>query len=305
MKWPTSTEFGTGVYPRLRNKLCARSLAWGAVRQLLRPLNWRFLLSRANLVSAALKNEWNVQATLSQLPVTPEWSINGTTAENGKRFRFKRDSIGDYSLGYADPKVFPLSSALAVSAAFPGGIGPLSLDATRFEWMKRDWGAPPNQATRIAPMFQKLRLYDGGVYDNLGLEPLFDTGKGEPKHKYEFIVVSDAGSPLEMGLSAGVLSPWRLKRLADIMSDQSRALRVRSFSNYLQRGTDRGAYAYIATPLIDRKISAEADFVCRFPTTLSRLKLSAFDMIANHGYNVAKKVHETFGLFPPISSSIV
>lgn len=40
-------------------------------------------------------------------------------------------------------------------------------------------------------------LYDGGVYDNLGLEPFFDAGRGVPKNAGEIIVVSDAGAPLK------------------------------------------------------------------------------------------------------------
>jgi len=95
MRWPTSEQFLSNSLPALRESLCARSLQWGAARQLLNPLNWRFFLSRANLLALALRHEWNVREALSDLPETPEWSINGTTAESGKRFRFKRRDIGD------------------------------------------------------------------------------------------------------------------------------------------------------------------------------------------------------------------
>ena len=50
------------------------------------------------LVPAALRQQWNVSGRLSDLPVVPEWSINGTNAENGRRFRFKRNSIGVWVL---------------------------------------------------------------------------------------------------------------------------------------------------------------------------------------------------------------
>ena len=147
LRWPTSERFLTHSFPALREALCARSLQWGAIRQLRNPLNWRSLLSRANLLALALRHEWQVQGELADLPKVPEWSINGTTAENGKRFRFKREDIGDYTLGYASAARFPLANALAVSAAFPGGFGPLALDARRFEWYKRQWGTP----CRISP----------------------------------------------------------------------------------------------------------------------------------------------------------
>lgn len=217
MRWPTSEQFLARSLPALRESLCMRSLQWGAARQLLNPLNWRFLLSRSNLLARALQREWQVQAALADLPVAPEWSINGTTAENGKRFRFKRQDIGDYTLGYASAERFPLASALAVSAAFPGGFGPLTLNARRFDWRRRSWDDPPEAAKPVEAAFRRLHLYDGGVYDNMGLEPFFDAGRQRPKHDGGFIICSDAGAPLVNGFRHGPLSVFRLKRVADIM----------------------------------------------------------------------------------------
>lgn len=297
MRWPTSEQFLSSIYPALRKKLCSCSLQWGAVRQLARPQNWRFLLSRANLLALALRREWGITANLGDVASTPEWSINGTTAENGKRFRFKNDSIGDYTLGYAEPGNYPLANALAVSAAFPGGFGPLQLDATQFQWRKRStWEAAASEAQPVDIGYRQLHLYDGGVYDNLGLEPFFDAGKGQSKHQGEQIVVSDAGAPLKTGFSLFALSPWRLKRVADIMSDQARALRVRTFANYLQQGAFQGAYLYINTPVSEGRPCASASFAAGFPTTLRELDVSEFDLLADHGYRVALQVEAQYGL---------
>lgn len=297
MRWPSSEEFLSTIYPGLREKLTKRSLQWGAVRQLMNPWNMRFLLSRANLLALALRHEWGVSAKLAELPACPEWSINGTTAENGKRFRFKRSDIGDYTLGYAAPGDFPLASALAVSAAFPGGFGPLKLDATQFDWRRRrQWGAPPGSEESVAIGYESLHLYDGGVYDNLGLEPFFDAGRGESKHPDNLIIVSDAGAPLPSGFSFFSFSPFRLKRVADIMADQAHALRVRTFSNYLQQKSGRGAFLYIGTPVSTQAPDDSAAFAAGFPTTLRRLDVSEFDRLAGHGYLVAKQVEQTYGL---------
>jgi NTE family protein len=287
LRWPTSREFLDLVYPALRRKLCDRSLQWGALRQLLRPWNWRFLLSRSNLLALALQTEWNVRGRLADLPEAPEWSINGTTAENGRRFRFKRDSLGDYSIGYAKPGNFPLASALAVSAAFPGGFGPLSLDTTRFDWQKRpSWEAPAESAQSTEIGYRRLHLYDGGVYDNLGLEPFFDAGKGVPKHAGEFILVADAGAPLSTGFGKWALNPWRLKRVADIMSEQARALRVRTLMHYLGQAVGRGAYVYIGVPAEPFNLVA-GEHPASFPTTLRKSTTAEFDAIAAHGFSTA------------------
>lgn len=287
-KWPSSADFEL-VYGKLRADMCRRGLMWAGLRQLLRPWNWIYLLSRANLVAKALQG-WGVRASLSELPEIPEWSINGTTAENGRRFRFKRDSIGDWQFGYATAGKFPLAKAMAVSAAIPGGIGPLSIKTTEFEWWKRkSWNlnVPPE---KVVLPFRRLRLYDGGVYDNLGLEPFFDVGTQRPKVQNLSIYVSDAGAPLTTGRIALGLSPWRLIRLADIMTEQSRALRVRAFYQFLQESPwPAGAYAYIGTTMPGED-EAEARLARSFRTSLRRLKPDQFDAIAKHGYAVAQGV---------------
>lgn len=294
MQWPSSQAFLSITYPQLRTKLCERSLQWGAARQLANPLNWRFVLSRANLLGLALRSEWDIDCALSDLPSTPEWSINGTTAENGKRFRFKRNDLGDYTLGYAAGASFPLADALAVSAAFPGGFGPLRIDTKKFEWRKRSWDAPLGTEKEVQIGFDALHLYDGGVYDNLGLEPFFDCGKCSTKHPENYIIVSDAGSPLPNGFYFRQLSPRRLKHIADIMADQSHALRVRSFSTYLQKEPNRGAFIFINTPTDGTDNSAA--FASGFPTTLRKLSVSEFDRLAGHGYRVAVQVERQYGL---------
>ena len=296
LQWPSSEHFLSEVYPALREKLCARSLQWGALRQLCKPWNLRFALSRANLLSQALASEWGINSSLSDLPAEPEWSINGTTAENGKRFRFKNHDFGDYELGYASAVGFPLASALAVSAAFPGGFGPLALNVAEHQWSKRPWDAPPGSEQSVAPSHARLHLYDGGVYDNLGLEPFFDPGKQKSKQRDAYIIVSDAGSPLPKGFSLGPINPFRLKRVADIMSDQARALRVRAFANYIQGGGHRGAFLYISQPVTAEAACPNAAYAASFPTTLRRLKTVEFDRLATHGYDVARAVERLYGL---------
>lgn len=299
IRWPSSEQFLSTVYPSLREKLCQNSLQWGASRQLLKPSNLRFILSRANLLALAIEKEWNVRSKLSDLPTTPEWSINGTTAETGKRFRFKKGNIGDYQIGYAASGKFLLANAIAVSAAFPGGFGPLSLNTKEFDWHKRQWDAPIGTEKSIDIGYKTLHLYDGGLYDNLGLEPFFDAGKGESKHPDSIIIASDAGRPLPTGFSFWRLNPFRLIRLADIMADQAHALRVRTFWHYILQSPGRGAFIYIGTPVEAELPCKSATYACSFPTTLRRIDLTEFDLLADHGYRVTKQVEQTYGLCGP------
>jgi NTE family protein len=304
MRWPTSEEFLSHSLPTLRDALCARSLQWGAARQLLNPLNWRFLLSRANLLALTLHHEWRLTTTLADLPEVPEWSINGTTAESGKRFRFKRTDIGEYTLGYASATHFPLANALAVSAAFPGGFGPLTMETGEYEWRKRPWDAPLEAAETTTPAFNRLHLYDGGVYDNLGLEPFFDAGRQKLKQEGCYIICSDAGAPLASGFNMGSLNAFRLMRIADIMSDQSRSLRVRTLVHYLQQTPSSGAYLSINTPVSSANNCQSMQFASSFPTTLRRLRCDEFDKLAAYGTAVAERVWAEFGMLQCLSSSM-
>ncbi|WP_206194013.1 patatin-like phospholipase family protein [Serratia microhaemolytica] len=299
MQWPTSAQYLTHSLPVMRKKLCTQSLISGMVSQLksLKITDWGCWFSRANLLAYALRDKWGVTATLSQLPDNPEWSINATTAETGKRFRFKQKDFGDYVLGYARSDDFPLANALAVSAAFPGAIGPLTISAEQYQWKKWQWNESVENAKCILPAYANLHLYDGGIYDNLGLEPFFDAGRGVIKTvlpQGTAIIVSDAGAPLMQGFSFSRLNPWRMKRVADIMSGQSRSLRIRTFINYLKKEKGRGAYFYIGKSISSGSPCASAAFAANFPTTLRKLTELEFDTILNHGYLVANKFYRQF-----------
>lgn len=294
-QWPTSQQFLDKTYPWVGEQLCSRSLQAGAFLQLLRPWNWRFCLSRANLLALELRTNWGLDVPLSAIGLSPEWSINGTTAENGKRFRFKGAEIGDWELGYAQAPNFPLGSALAVSAAFPIGFGPLALRADAYTWKKRAWDAPKGSEQVVNVGTKRLHLYDGGLYDNLGAEPFFHPGKQQPKNAGDYIIVSDAGAPLPIGLRSGPLNPFRIKRMMDIMSEQSRSLRIRAFANYLQTNPGVGAQLLIGTA-VSGPDCTEAKFARSFPTSLKRLSRADFERLAGYGHGVARDAENRFGL---------
>lgn len=312
--WPSSQAYLIEVFPRFRQTLATQSLQRSAlVRLAMNPLNWRFILSRANVLAQAIQGLWDVTASLSSLESTPVWSINCTTGETGRRYRFKNGTMGDYELGYADVEDFSLARAMAISAAFPGGIGPLTLKTQNFHWMKRkewDVGVPE----LYHPPFHRLHLYDGGLYDNLGIEPMFNAGLQSLKQddtlrsNITYLLVSDAGAPLARQVIPHPLNPFRFKRIADIALDQSRALRVRAFINFLQKSPASGAYVGIGTPaqLSIRRFakgrealaaellnqtwlsSDDAKRAATYSTNLGQLTEATFDLLERHGYETAK-----------------
>ncbi|WP_434471138.1 patatin-like phospholipase family protein [Aeromonas veronii] len=314
LNWPGSETYLRKVLPHIRQILTTKSLQRSALfRLFFNPMNWRFILSRANVLEQAISSLWRVKSSLDTLGSIPAWSINCTTGETGRRYRFKNGTMGDYELGYANVDDFSLSRAMAISAAFPGGIGPLALNVSEFNWSKRkEWNS--NTTEHYHPPFNKIHLYDGGLYDNLGIEPMFDVGKRSLKsdntltRDVTYLLVSDGGSPFERKAIPHPLNPFRFKRIADISLDQNRALRVRSFISFLQKNPTSGAYVGIgsdAKSLIARFKPGREDIAQKlsnqdwlssqdvkrastYSTTLGKLSLSTFNLLEQHGYETAK-----------------
>lgn len=298
-EWPTSDQYLKKSLSKLRDVLTTTSLETGMWQELQRPANWKYALSRANILARAIENTWGIKSTLDDLQSKPSWSINATTAETGKRFRFKDGELRDWVLGTARTEKFPLSDAMAVSAAFPGLIGPYVLNSGAYKWDLPIYGVDEN--TRPThERFKKLHLYDGGVYDNLGLEAFFDAARGSKPGMEGTIVVSDAGAPLPTGFDLGELNLYRLKHVADIMSDQIRSLRVRGLVAHALKAPGNAAYLRIGSTASE--FARQFDVSCpegawmtkeettaasTFPTRLMKLTPADFDMLGRHGYEAA------------------
>lgn len=292
MQWPTSEMFLQRVAPRVKQILCTKSLISGTLKQFINPLNLKYLFSRANVVSKALAAEWQIHAKLTDLPDLPYWSINGTVGETGKRFRFKKQNFGDYESGYvkSTEKDFSLADAMAVSAAFPVGIGPLSLETKAYTWYKRKWNQPPEAEKVYVPKHDRLHLYDGGVYDNLGLEAFFDIATNSRKAKLSdktVLIVSDASSPLDEKVPSLYKIATRFIHIIDIVYNQNRSLRIRNLLNYLKQ--NKGVYLPIKTQI--PHANGDDQFAMTFSTSLKKLTPEEFDKLYQHGYNVCHKYY--------------
>lgn len=305
-QWPSSEQYLKRVLPELRKILTTVCLQ-REVHMLLvsKPGNWRYLFSRANVLALAIERCWNIDITMAELGSSCEWSVNGTTAETGRRFRFKHDRCGDYETGYTSSSKFLLSEAMAASAAYPLLIGPLRINASKLEWFKRPtWGGTSADERPVPPEYATLHIMDGGVYDNLGMEPLFDTGDQKLKSGINFLVVSDAGAIFQRQ----ALAPqWRLRRLSRILEismDQTRALRVRPFVRAILDDATLGRYYQIGSnpetalskhaqgqPITTRgSWLSDADIHCAsvWPTDLKKVTEDVFDRIVRHGYETAE-----------------
>ena len=298
--WPTSRRLIDQVIPRGRELLTTQDLQLGLIwRTLKSPLS--IFETRADDLSALLRKRWGITASLHDLPKYPRWMINATCYETGKNWRFESFRMGDYLFGYTDDPNIPLSDALAASAGFPGLIGSLALDAHSFSWFKyTDGSKGAKEPTQ--PAYAKLHLWDGGVYDNLGLEGLHDFVEGW-REDVDFLIVSDAsGRAKPEEYRAGVKALLRI--ITGIMMDQIRSLRSRAIVERFINHKDPGGFLQIGntckqvlgnakhkdevTRLCSQCLShTEAELAANMETVIRRLSPEEFDRLFRHGFEVA------------------
>lgn len=304
MAWPNSREFEARIFPRLKELLTSTSL--GDPLTLLRYLPtspWQVLFHRARLVARLLESRWGVSGRLIDLPDSPEWHANATCYETGKNWRFSKSEMGDWAFGRHGKPPFSLAEAAAASAAVPYVIGALKLRLPDAGWYATNpaTGKPTVQVARPAGT---VRLWDGGAYENLGLEALYKPGRGAIG--CDFVLVSDASGAIRDTRKGGVRAGLSSPRLFDIAADQIRGLRSRMFVAALQSDEVSGALIRLGNSVrdIDRKVNrarVEADYA-RFqsegdaqealyhPTDLAAVTEQEFERITRNGFEVADAV---------------
>jgi NTE family protein len=202
-----------------------------------------------------------------------------------------------------------LAEAAAASAAVPYVIGALRLPLPEHGWYRTNPADRSPQAPIPRPERQ-VRLWDGGAYENLGLEAMFKPKP--PLIGCDMLIVSDASGPLfQLGKNSPKRSPWALfkgelasPRLFDIASDQIRGLRSRMFVAELERKSIKGADLRMGNSVRDVDLkdqttrdsydafqdSGEVAQALRVPTGLTAVPATLFDRIARHGYELADAI---------------
>ncbi len=313
MSWPSSEGFAREIYPALRQMLTSvdlfsfRAIGWAGLRR----LNVRLLRERAVVLSELLESKWGVTGRVGDLPVAPLWMINATCIETGKNWRFQKREMGDWSFGKHYSPDVPLSVAAAASAAVPYAVGAMPLDLPAEGWWRTD-PATNKAVAKKQPPWRKVHLWDGGAYENLGLESLYKPGR--ELIDCNFLICSDASGPLKppapSPLSALFRGHLASPRLFDVASDQIRSLRSRMLVADLTSGRIPGALVRMGNSVrsLDVKADtarppefyegvqpdAEASVALEYPTDLKALTAGDFDRLARHGFEAADTTLTTY-----------
>ena len=215
-------------------------------------------------------------ATLQDLPDTPRFVFNATNLETGTLWRFSKPYMRDYKVGRIDSPKLRLAEAVAASSAFPPVLSPFILKVAVDDFAMREPGVADG-------FFEEVTLTDGGVYDNYGLEPIWD--------RYTHVLVSDGG---------GMLAPdprpnddWgqQTMRVIDVIQQQVHALRSRQLIEAYDQGGVKGCLWSIQTPLSAYKVppvpsvaDARVAALAQTPTRLKKMSATLQEQLINLGY---------------------
>ena len=227
------------------------------------------------------------EATLQELPDDessdeeergPRFVICATNLESGVLFRFSRPYVADYRVGTVPEPEVELADAVAASSAFPPVLSPFEIDLREANWETVEGN------DLFEPQWRgEIKLSDGGVYDNLGLETVWK--------RCATVLVSDGGGqapddpdPPGDWLRQGL-------RVLKVIDNQVRALRKRQVVGSYRLGLRQGSYWGIRSHVADYELpdalEAPEDLtraLAETPTRLKELDDHVQERLINWGY---------------------
>jgi NTE family protein len=137
--------------------------------------------SRLDKLAASYDRDLFSGITLAALRNGPRVYFNATNLATGNLFFFvagggREEELGEHELGTGKASNFLVSCAVAASSAFPPVFPPLRIDSDVYH---------PGAAVEY------VTLADGGVYDNMGVNPLLRMAR----NALDYMIISDGGKP--------------------------------------------------------------------------------------------------------------
>jgi len=198
--WPTepldSEEWVRRVETPFRN-FVKHDIRTGPLLTRLLPQNW--LRSWSTVEALRKRYETHLldgkDEPLASLPEHPTAVFCATDMVFGVNWEATRERVGSWEAGYAlpPPPQWTVARAVAASSCFPPVFAPARTALRPEEFNRKGGYEEPDRVKRI----RDLRLTDGGVYDNLGLQPVL---------RDPAVLVSDGGGAMKF---VALDLPWR------------------------------------------------------------------------------------------------
>lgn len=247
LTWSDDTDRGMATnFPDVvaapLQQFCAQSVDVAAGLQGL--LSWS--ASIPDEIEKAYRDHLFGALTLQDLPApqpgkVPRFMFYATSLQTGSSVRISREYLADYKLGMLKVPQLSLAKVVGASSAFPPVLSPVKIDLNPDDWTRVQGASFYDHVE----MRRTLLLTDGGVYDNMGLEAIWD--------RCRTVLVCDAGAPFNIEEQPKTDWAALMLRVQDITTEQTRALRRRKliddYRNHVRGGgywgisTDIGAYA--------------------------------------------------------------
>lgn len=248
---------------------------WPVLVRVLNPLNW----PRPDATVEALRRLYirtlcgGEDVALKDLPPHPEFVFCATDMVFGVNWAASQARVGDYEAGYSQPPdgVWTVARAVACSSCFPPVFPPARTHLRPDQLSRGSY----READRDS-VVRQIRLTDGGVYDNLGIEPVSHVKR---------LLVSDGGGAMRFAL---VPTPWnRVLRYAELLQNGIGKLRKMRLVMDFVSDTKAGAYWEInhgsddGPPFAN---AAHAERLGAIRTDLNGFTRAEFELLQNHGY---------------------
>jgi NTE family protein len=235
-------------------------------------------ISISDRVVKAYRKHLFAKTTLQDLPDQPRFVINATNLESGVLMRFSKPYLADYRVGRINEPGLPLAVAVAASSAFPPVLSPCTVDLEHEDWITDEGNDLTGDEFR-----NEIRLSDGGVYDNLGLETAWK--------RYSTILVSDAGGHIEADADPSWDWVRQSVRVLKVIDNQVRSLRKRqvidSFKDKRRGGMYVGIRSHPADYPLPDPLPADPALTMELaatPTRLDAMDKTLQERLVNWGY---------------------
>lgn len=265
-------------------------LLWDRANPINWPRLWSAEFSATDLLAKAYGKRLGFDVGLGTLTASPKFIFCGANMESGACWEFRAGpaaQMGDFYTGWTSAIDFPLAKAVAASSAHPLTFPPLVLTFKESDFTHDSRRKAGDRAVASASR-TSIAVADGGLYDNLGLEPVWENKA--------VLLVSDAGQPFHFGDNLKSTPFARIERSVDLMENQVRALRKRWLIDMfkLAKTELRGAYWGLGSDVDHYYLNGARGFR---GAALDALKMVRTDLdvfspgemasLVNHGYAVA------------------
>lgn len=197
----------------------------------------------------------------------PRIYFNSTNMSTGNMFFFVAGGglsteMGEHELGVESAEGFRISRAVAASSAFPPVFPPLKVKGNEYSACKGDY----------------VTLTDGGVYDNLGVNPLFR----KKRNKIDFAIVSDGGKPFAIDEAPTEAGTVVLKEAIGILMEQVRGLQFKRLELSHAAGQGPKSIWFSIDSCEGEVYPGDAVFASSIKTNLKKLNKAELDVLGRH-----------------------